>query len=155
MNNPNFDLAEFSYTNLIRCNDPAAFNCGQKGNLYFAVALAEEVGEIAGIIKKLERGFNKREFKKILPKFVKEYNKTSTEITEAELEYSNIVHRHPVHQFWLKEKKEALAKEIADVFTYLDLLASKNDINLWQAAQDKFNSVSKEMGCPQYKIENK
>jgi NTP pyrophosphatase (non-canonical NTP hydrolase) len=41
-----------------------------------------------------------------------------------------------------------LAKEAADVFTYLDLFCEKNGINLGLAAADKFNEISARVGFP-------
>lgn len=47
------------------------------------------------------------------------------------------------------ELMEALADELADVFCYLDLLASKYDIDLAAAIVDKFNRVSERQGFPE------
>ena len=41
---------------------------------------------------------------------------------------------------------EELAKEMADVFCYLDLLSEKLDIDLYEAIVNKFNEVSKKIG---------
>lgn len=38
-------------------------------------------------------------------------------------------------------------KELADVVTYLDILAAQLGINLGQATMDKWNEVSKRIGC--------
>lgn len=46
------------------------------------------------------------------------------------------------------ELHEMLADELADVVCYLDLLASKVDIDLAAAVVDKFNRVSKRQGFP-------
>jgi len=43
---------------------------------------------------------------------------------------------------------EQIAKEAADVFTYLDLLCERNGIDLGQAAARKFNEVSERVGFP-------
>ncbi len=43
--------------------------------------------------------------------------------------------------------KEKLAEEIADVFTYLDLLAARAGIDLWPVIVDKFNKVSRARNC--------
>ena len=51
----------------------------------------------------------------------------------------------------IKTHKKALAKEIADAFLYLDLLASYYDIDLEQAIVDKFNEVSDREGF-EYKL---
>jgi NTP pyrophosphatase (non-canonical NTP hydrolase) len=41
-----------------------------------------------------------------------------------------------------------IADEIADVFTYLDLLAASHGIDLGRAAAAKFNEVSERVGFP-------
>jgi NTP pyrophosphatase (non-canonical NTP hydrolase) len=43
---------------------------------------------------------------------------------------------------------EQIAKEAADVFTYLDLLCERNGIDLGRAAAQKFNEVSERVGFP-------
>lgn len=43
---------------------------------------------------------------------------------------------------------EQIAKEAADVFTYLDLLCERNGIDLGMAAALKFNEVSERVGFP-------
>lgn len=43
---------------------------------------------------------------------------------------------------------EDIAKEAADVFTYLDLLCERNGIDLGIAAAQKFNEVSRRVGFP-------
>lgn len=43
---------------------------------------------------------------------------------------------------------EQIAKEAADVYTYLDLFCERNGINLGRAAVEKFNEVSKRVGFP-------
>lgn len=42
--------------------------------------------------------------------------------------------------------KEMLGKEVADVVTYLDLLAARAGIDLGKAVRDKFNEVSRRVG---------
>ena len=48
----------------------------------------------------------------------------------------------------LDDIREKLAKEMADVVTYLDILAYRCDINLAQAVYTKFNQVSDRVGSP-------
>lgn len=43
---------------------------------------------------------------------------------------------------------EQVAKEAADVYTYLDLFCERNGINLGRAAALKFNEVSERVGFP-------
>ena len=70
-------------------------------------AVCGELGELANIIKKVERG-----------------------------------------DFSLEEAREKMAKEMADVVTYLDLLAFRAGINLGQSVMDKFNEISVRVGSP-------
>lgn len=44
--------------------------------------------------------------------------------------------------------QKQIADELADVFTYLDLLAANYDINLGHAVAQKFNEVSERVGFP-------
>jgi NTP pyrophosphatase (non-canonical NTP hydrolase) len=109
-----------------------AFDTQDNDNLYWVTALAEEVGEVAGKVKKMKRGFTKRDEKKITKDYeaFKE-NNPETEVT--------------MEQYFLAKLKSKLADEMADVFIYLDLMASHNDIDLSQAVTSKFNEVSKAM----------
>jgi NTP pyrophosphatase (non-canonical NTP hydrolase) len=53
----------------------------------------------------------------------------------------------PDSELWGLQK--ALAKELADVVIYADLLAAKYDINLGVAIVNKFNEVSERVGFPE------
>jgi len=128
----NFDMELFQKISLERCNGP--FNCADQPLLYWSTAIAEEAGEIAGVAKKMARGFNKRELLKMRKKHGEE--KTDTEL----------------EQMWFVEKKEQLAEEAADLFTYIDLLAQKSGFDLWAAVTSKFNRVSEEMQCTEYML---
>jgi NTP pyrophosphatase (non-canonical NTP hydrolase) len=46
------------------------------------------------------------------------------------------------------ELRAALRKELADVYCYLDLMCQSQGINLEEAVVEKFNEVSRKMGCP-------
>lgn len=48
-----------------------------------------------------------------------------------------------------EDLKAKLAAELADTFTYLDLLATFYHLDLSQAIIDKFNAVSEENGFPE------
>ena len=48
----------------------------------------------------------------------------------------------------IKPTKEMLAKELADVITYVDLLAAREGIDLAEALVQKFNEVSERVGFP-------
>lgn len=132
----------FSALNLKRCDDPNAFNCADNGRLYWVTALTEELGEIAGIVKKLEGGFNQREYKKICKKLREEHIEldTSGEKEFIAPDYGTAM------LIWSVKLNKKLALEMADLNTYLDLLASKEHINLEEATINKFNIVSEEMG---------
>lgn len=84
---------------------------------------------------------------------------TAGELGEA----ANIVKKIRRGDFTLEEGKEMLAKELADIQTYLDLWAMAAGIDLGQATIDKFNEVSKrvdsdvfiaEMGTGTYRTED-
>lgn len=127
------DFVRFSQANWRRCRD--AFKCADKPNLYWATALAEEVGEVAGIIKKLDRGFTERD---------------RVKQEKAYLGYTQAIDPHDEsllspEEFWFANKKQSLSKEMADVFSYLDLMATANGIDLPEAIINKFNEVSKAM----------
>jgi len=74
-------------------------------------AVCGELGELANLIKKIERG-----------------------------------------DFTLDEKREELGKEIADVLTYLDILAFRAGVDLGAATVEKFNEVSDRVGAGVYII---
>lgn len=147
-NNPTYQLSLFSELNEQRAN--RIFQIGDKGNLYWATALAEEVGEIAGAIKKLERGFNRREFKKVQDIMIVKEKQPINVISL--LHYDNPTDNAVMKATWVKIKRRSIGKEIADVLIYLDLLATKNDIDMWEELRLKFNQVSDEMECPYLKI---
>jgi NTP pyrophosphatase (non-canonical NTP hydrolase) len=48
----------------------------------------------------------------------------------------------------LEEKRQALGDELADVQTYLDILAFRAGVNLGEATVRKWNEVSERVGCP-------
>lgn len=135
---PEFNFQEFQAVNMARSIGP--FQCGDKSNLYWVSALVEELGELAGATKKLDRGFNARELKKMQDKWQK--NNVGMELPsrgESEAE-------------WRGEKMQAQASEAADIFIYLDLFCQRNGINLFEAVKEKFNKVSEEMECKEFKI---
>ncbi len=47
----------------------------------------------------------------------------------------------------LEEARPSLAKEFADVLTYLDIMAYRAGINLSTATIDKFNEISRRVGA--------
>lgn len=61
-------------------------------------------------------------------------------------EAANLIKKIERGDFTLEEKRSELGKELADVITYLDLLAFRAGINLGQATISKFNEVSDRVG---------
>lgn len=61
-------------------------------------------------------------------------------------EAANIIKKIERRDFTLEEGRAQLAKEFADVQTYLDLLAHRAGIDLGKATIDKFNEVSRRVG---------
>lgn len=61
-------------------------------------------------------------------------------------EYANIRKKFERGDLSEGEFKDAAAKELADVQTYLDILAYRLGIDLGQATTDKFNEVSERVG---------
>ncbi len=65
-------------------------------------------------------------------------------------ELANILKKVDRGDFTLKEVKVDIANELADVQTYLDILAFKLGIDLGRATTAKFNAVSKRIGSRVY-----
>jgi len=61
-------------------------------------------------------------------------------------EAANIIKKIERGDFTLEEKREELAKEFADVITYMDILAYRAGVDLGAAVIMKFNQVSKRTG---------
>lgn len=161
------DKKQFQEVNLLRCD--TTFGCANKTNLYWGVAISEEAGEICGVIKKLDRGMNPREFEKTRKKILSSLSNVSmqdapipalgnisvNQIREAKFEPGAdepTSATHLIISHWKIQKQKALASEIADITIYLDLLAQKNGIDIDEAVKEKFNQVSDEMGCPELKV---
>lgn len=140
MNTP-FDLEEFSKENWAR--NFQVFKQSKAPNEYWITAMVEELGEIAGAVKKIARGFNERELKKTIRNW-------ELCVTDGSTLPDNYEEKFKAN--WLIKKKADLASEAADLFIYLDLFCTANDIDLPEAIKYKFNLVSKEMGCPKYEI---
>lgn len=62
-------------------------------------------------------------------------------------EYANIRKKYERGDITHDEFMKAASKELADVVTYIDILAFRLGIDLGQAVTDKFNEVSKRVGC--------
>lgn len=62
-------------------------------------------------------------------------------------EAANIIKKIERGDYTLEEKRAELAKEFADVQTYLDLLAYRAGIDLGEATMSKWNEVSERIDC--------
>lgn len=62
-------------------------------------------------------------------------------------EAANIIKKVDRGDMTLDEARASLADELADVQTYLDLLAFRVGINLGEATRSKWNRVSERVGC--------
>ncbi len=71
-------------------------------------------------------------------------NAVSGEVGEA----ANIIKKVRRGDMSIDEARPLLAKELADVATYLDITAFQCGINLGQAVKEKFNEVSIKVGSP-------
>ncbi len=61
-------------------------------------------------------------------------------------EYANVRKKYERGDLNQAEFYELAAKELADVITYLDILAFQLDIDLGEAVRNKFNEVSERVG---------
>lgn len=135
---------EFSQINWARCIDKEAFNMYPEP-LYLLAGMTQELGEVAAIITKLQRGFTKREQKKAKKAFIKECAPENAPL-EDEIDMGML------ESWWEKKLRAKLAPEVADLFGYLDLFATRMNIILPVAAANKFNEISREMECPQFEM---
>lgn len=62
-------------------------------------------------------------------------------------EAANLIKKIERGDMTLDEARPALARELADVATYLDLLAFRAGVELDEAVRVKFNEVSARVGC--------
>lgn len=70
-------------------------------------------------------------------------NAVTGELGEA----ANIIKKIERGDMTLDQAREDLAKELADVQTYLDILAFRAGVDLGEATISKFNEVSARVGC--------
>lgn len=68
-------------------------------------------------------------------------------------EYANVMKKVERGDLTFDEVKPLIEKELADVMTYLDLLAFRVCVDLSKAVEQKFNEVSERVGCS-LRIEN-
>lgn len=69
-------------------------------------------------------------------------NAVTGELGEA----ANIIKKVDRGDLTIDEARPKLAKEFADIVTYLDILAMRAGIDLGKATMDKFNEVSERVG---------
>lgn len=65
-------------------------------------------------------------------------------------ELANLMKKVDRGDMTLEEARVDIAREFADVQTYLDIMAFKLGIDLGRATIDKFNEISKRIGSPVY-----
>lgn len=70
-------------------------------------------------------------------------NAVSGELGEA----ANIIKKVRRGDLSIDEARPILAKEFADIVTYLDITAMQAGVNLGEATIEKFNEVSNRVGC--------
>ena len=71
-------------------------------------------------------------------------NAVTGELGEA----ANVIKKIRRGDVTLEQAREYLAKELADVVTYLDILAFRAGVDLGEATINKFNEVSERVGSP-------
>lgn len=71
-------------------------------------------------------------------------NAVTGELGEA----ANIIKKIKRGDLTLEEARPALAKEFADIVTYLDILAMQAGVNLGRSTIEKFNEVSERVKSP-------
>jgi NTP pyrophosphatase (non-canonical NTP hydrolase) len=62
-------------------------------------------------------------------------------------EAANVIKKIERGDFTLDEARTMLAKELADVQCYLDILAYRAGVDLGQATAEKWDEVSRRVGC--------
>lgn len=146
---------KFSEVNYQRCIDKAAFNYNPGDTMVFnqwmAMCMTEELGEMVGAMKKLIRGFNPRELKKIKERWLKvqKYKQVHDPSFYTTLDMPSDAQ---FEMMWEEQQMVKVKKEAADLLSYFDLFLTRNNINIHAEVKDKFNLISEEMGCPQFKI---
>lgn len=173
---------DFSRANWARTTHPRAFNMDpgvtevgqEKLGTHLLLGMTEELGEIAGAIKKLNQPLNQKYFNKTLRKMgsLESYKDQATAIfkfleekdltMEQAKHIDNLFPDNPdrtlydeVLHFWKTGKRLALISECADLFGYFDLLLTNYNIDIHAASVSKFNKVAEEMGIPDFKIQPK
>lgn len=145
----------YSDININRCQNPQGFNLLLDGSLeksnFLMVAMLEELGEIAGVLKRKVRGFNERDFNKTIKELLKEGNGDGA-VEWDKLRWEKQEDVNFVRTIFQSKLNENLSVECADLLGYFDLFLANEGIDLDLAVKNKFNQVSEEMGCSQFKI---
>lgn len=122
MNSKDLTFRAFASINILRCvrwHDPKDWSPAEWTN-----ALAGEAGELCNVTKKILR--HDKRIQQLAVDEGREYSSG----TRAEL-------------------LQKAANEIADVYTYLDLVAQRLDLDLQSCVVRKFNAVSEREGFPE------
>lgn len=110
---------------------------------YFIMKLQEEIGEVSGAYVKLLRGFNLRDFKKMISKMEPEMNLNDlSALRREEL-------AEELRLKWYNKKHLDIKLELADTFMMLLQVAEKFGVDystLLNISIEKFNQVNKELG---------
>ena len=115
-------------TNVKRCNTAFAHKLEDWSLSDWACAMAGEAGEACDVVKKIRRGDEK--LNDLLPS-------GDALAGEQVLAHDDLL---------VEGVRDDLAKELADVVCYCDLLAARAGIDLGEAVRQKFNEVSDRCG---------
>lgn len=153
---------DFTCMNAARSRSPKGFNLAIDGSeettQYLILGMMEELGEISGVLKKIKRPFNKRDFDKVIQKQIQISQIIDGPESEGdaqvfrELKWENPSDQQIVKTLYLNQLYESLNSECADLFCYLDLFCCNSNIDIALAVTEKFNQVSEQLGCPQFKL---
>ncbi len=134
-------MQDFSANNLSRCDN--IFMMQDHGPEYFVIALAEEVGEVAGVYKRFLRGFTLKDAKKLLEKMRErgEDEELVRHFDEAGIEHS----MDELSLIWESSIRKKLLQELSDVFIYWDLLRQKEGLTA-EDIINTYNKVNEDMG---------
>lgn len=148
--------------NAARSQSPKGFNLALNGSeettQYLMLGMMEELGEISGVLKKIKRPFTKRDFDKVIQRQIQISQIIGAPESEGDaqiflgLEWENPSDQQIVKTIYLNQLYENLHSECADLFCYLDLFCCNSNIDITMAVTQKFNQVSEQLGCPQFKL---
>lgn len=152
ISHPEFNFGNLSVVNWNRCvsdqgfsMDPDSEKWKETWNLYMVNTISQEAGELGAVITKLKRGFNQREYKKMIKRMPKHAQVSMSENLETPT-------YEECEKLWLRTMQKKLKDEASDLFGYFDLFLTNNNIPIRHVFADKFNEVSRDMECPQFKL---